>query len=77
MLIWVQHQVAFEGRPRARTVPHARGGLSAVAGAGAWVMKGQPGYMIFAPAPGQVRHLHAVGFGFVATARAAGETEAR
>ena len=53
MLIWVQHQVAFEVGRVPEPFPSLVAGYRQWQGLGRQVMKGQPGYMIFAPVTGR------------------------
>ena len=49
MLIWVQHEAAFEAGRVPEPFPTLVAGYRQWQGLGRQVMKGQPGYMIFAP----------------------------
>ena len=49
MLIWVQHKAAFEAGRVPEPFPTLVAGYRQWQGLGRQVMKGQPGYMIFAP----------------------------
>ncbi|MBO1030367.1 serine/arginine repetitive matrix protein 2 [Tessaracoccus sp. SD287] len=53
MLIWVQHQVAFEAGRVPDPFPTLVAGYRQWQALGRQVMKGQPGYMIFAPVTGR------------------------
>ena len=53
MLIWVQHQVAFEAGRVPEPFPTLVAGYRQWQTLGRQVMKGQPGYMIFAPVTGR------------------------
>jgi hypothetical protein len=53
MLIWVQHQVAFEVGRVPEPFPTLVAGYRQWQTLGRQVMKGQPGYMIFAPVTGR------------------------
>ncbi|QIK70970.1 ImmA/IrrE family metallo-endopeptidase [Propioniciclava coleopterorum] len=53
MLIWVQHQVAFDAGRVPEPFPTLVAGYRQWQGLGRQVMKGQPGYMIFAPVTGR------------------------
>ena len=53
MLIWVQHQVAFEAGRVPEPFPTLVAGYRQWQALGRQVMKGQPGYMIFAPVTGR------------------------
>jgi len=53
MLIWVQHEAAFEAGRVPEPFPTLVAGYRQWQGLGRQVMKGQPGYMIFAPVTGR------------------------
>ena len=53
MLIWVQHEAAFEAGRVPEAFPTLVAGYRQWQGLGRQVMKGQPGYMIFAPVTGR------------------------
>lgn len=53
MLIWVQHQAGFEAGRVPEPFPTLVAGYRQWQGLGRQVMKGQPGYMIFAPVTGR------------------------
>ncbi len=53
MLIWVQHETAFEAGRVPEPFPTLVAGYRQWQGHGRQVMKGQPGYMIFAPVTGR------------------------
>ena len=53
MLIWVQHQVAFDAGRVPEPFPTLVAGYRQWQALGRQVMKGQPGYMIFAPVTGR------------------------
>lgn len=53
LLIWVQHQVAFEAGRVSEPFPTLVAGYKQWQALGRQVMKGQPGYMIFAPVTGR------------------------
>ncbi|TXH43017.1 MAG: serine/arginine repetitive matrix protein 2 [Actinobacteria bacterium] len=53
MLIWVQHQVAFEASRVPEPFPTLVAGYRQWQALGRQVTKGQPGYMIFAPVTGR------------------------
>ena len=53
LLIWVQHEAAFEAGRVPEPFPTLVAGYRQWQGLGRQVMKGQPGYMIFAPVTGR------------------------
>ena len=53
MLIWVQHEAAFEAGRVPEPFPTLVAGYRQWQGLGRQVLKGQPGYMIFAPVTGR------------------------
>ena len=73
MLIWVQHEAAFEAGRVPEPFPTLVAGYRQWQGLGRQVMKGQPGYMIFAPVTGRFASSQSCRSELVAAAGAARE----